>query len=325
MASNSQGIEKNGINAWWWGAFNSISSFANSGMSLLDANMVPFQVRGSPVVVIQGVLILAGNSAFPLFLQAILLCMKRIGRGEKAGISVLLGPKGRRVFPYMFNRRETLWLWAMLCLLNGIDWVAFEVAASTDPHLRHLSIPHRLLCGLFQAFSVRSGGFAIVSIRELDMSVQMIYIVMLYISAFPVALRYTPQYKHASYRRSLSTWEFVKFQLRGLMRAGDLRYLATAVWIITVIETRSTTDLLPIVFEVASAFGCVGVSFGAVRDGNLSLVGDWRGVSKMVLAAVMLWGRVREVRRGILKDWGQGLLDSGLEKDAEKLGIEKAV
>ena len=30
----------NGLNPWWVGAFNAISAFSNSGMSLLDANMV---------------------------------------------------------------------------------------------------------------------------------------------------------------------------------------------------------------------------------------------------------------------------------------------
>lgn len=32
--------EANGINPWWLGAFNAVSAFNNSGMSLLDANMV---------------------------------------------------------------------------------------------------------------------------------------------------------------------------------------------------------------------------------------------------------------------------------------------
>jgi hypothetical protein len=30
----------NGINPWWLGVFNGVSAFNNSGMSLLDANMV---------------------------------------------------------------------------------------------------------------------------------------------------------------------------------------------------------------------------------------------------------------------------------------------
>lgn len=33
----------NGINPWWLGIFNGVSAFNNSGMSLLDANVVPYQ------------------------------------------------------------------------------------------------------------------------------------------------------------------------------------------------------------------------------------------------------------------------------------------
>jgi hypothetical protein len=33
----------NGINPWWLGIFDGVSAFNNSGMSLLDANMIPFQ------------------------------------------------------------------------------------------------------------------------------------------------------------------------------------------------------------------------------------------------------------------------------------------
>lgn len=41
IATRHAGItEKNGLNPWWVGAFNAVSAFNNSGMSLLDANMV---------------------------------------------------------------------------------------------------------------------------------------------------------------------------------------------------------------------------------------------------------------------------------------------
>jgi len=59
---------QNGINPWWLGIFNGASAFNNSGMSLLDANMIPFQ--NSPFVLItMGLMILAGNTAYPIFLR----------------------------------------------------------------------------------------------------------------------------------------------------------------------------------------------------------------------------------------------------------------
>lgn len=45
----------------WVGAFNAVSGFANSGMSLLDANMVAFQTSRY-MLITMGLLILAGNT-----------------------------------------------------------------------------------------------------------------------------------------------------------------------------------------------------------------------------------------------------------------------
>jgi Trk-type K+ transport system membrane component len=42
--------------------------------------------------------------------------------------------------------------------------------------------------GLFQAFAVRSGGFYVVPIPTVRISLQILYVIMMYISAFPVAI-----------------------------------------------------------------------------------------------------------------------------------------
>lgn len=45
-----------------------------------------------------------------------------------------------------------------------------------------------MLDGLFQAFAVRSGGFYVVPISSLRIGTQVLYVVMMYISAFPVTI-----------------------------------------------------------------------------------------------------------------------------------------
>jgi hypothetical protein len=50
-----------GVNPWWAGAFNAVSAFNNSGMSLIDANMVPFN-RSYYMLMTIGLLVLAGNT-----------------------------------------------------------------------------------------------------------------------------------------------------------------------------------------------------------------------------------------------------------------------
>jgi Trk-type K+ transport system membrane component len=54
--------------------------------------------------------------------------------------------------------------------------------------LDHLPLRAKVIDGLFQAFSVRSGGFNVVPISSLRIGTQVLYTIMMYISAFPVAI-----------------------------------------------------------------------------------------------------------------------------------------
>ena len=47
----------------WFAAFQVVSAYTNTGMSLVDQSMVPFQ-RAYPMVLIMALLILSGNTAF---------------------------------------------------------------------------------------------------------------------------------------------------------------------------------------------------------------------------------------------------------------------
>lgn len=63
----------NAISPWWNGIFNGVSAFNNSGMSVLDMNMIPY---GSSyfVLIVMGAMILAGNTAYPVFLRLCFWC-----------------------------------------------------------------------------------------------------------------------------------------------------------------------------------------------------------------------------------------------------------
>lgn len=72
VANNKRSVtESNGLNPWWVGSFNAVSAFNNSGMSLLDANMVAFQTSIYTLITMS-LLILAGNTCYPIFLRLII-------------------------------------------------------------------------------------------------------------------------------------------------------------------------------------------------------------------------------------------------------------
>lgn len=159
IATNSPEIAtSNGVGAWWSGIFYAVSAFNNNGLSLIDLNMIPFQ-QAYFVLIIMSLLILAGNTAYPIFLRLIFWSMWKILKfttnddaffDTKATLEFVLNYP-RRVYTNLFPSRPTWWLLFMLILLNSIDWLLFEVLNIGNPITEAIPIGPRVLDGLFQA------------------------------------------------------------------------------------------------------------------------------------------------------------------------------
>ncbi|KAK6215169.1 cation transporter [Colletotrichum tabaci] len=212
IANNMPSVAtSNGANPWWAGIFFAVSAFNNSGMSLLDANMVPFQ-QAYFVLITMGLLILAGNTAYPLFLRLIFwsaLKVLRLATAEEAYVElkctlefILKYP--RRVYTNLFPSRPTWWLCFMVVMTNGIDWMAFEVLNIGNPVIEAIPVGARVLDGLFQALAVRSGGFYVIPIASAYPGLQVLYVIMMYISVYPVVI--TMRHSNVYEERSLGIY-----------------------------------------------------------------------------------------------------------------------
>ncbi|OQO11850.1 hypothetical protein B0A48_03577 [Cryoendolithus antarcticus] len=185
----------NGLNPWWVGAFNAISAFNNSGMSLLDANMTAFQT-GYYLLITMSLLILAGNTCYPVFLRLIVWTMLQIvshlkgdAWHERAETLQFLLDHPRRCYTNLFPSQHTWWLLLSVVTLNGIDWAGFEILNIGNSKITDtLPVNVRVIDGLFQAFAVRSGGFYVVIIPTVRISLQVLYVIMMYISVYPVVI-----------------------------------------------------------------------------------------------------------------------------------------
>lgn len=201
--------------------------------------------------------------------------------------------------------------------------------------------------------AVRSGGFYIVPIADVSIGLQALYVIMMYISVYPVVItmRHSNVYEERSLGiyyndpyliacqgesvaeapnasksviydlarticRAFVPWHgvgvappsskgggpesrisFISQQIHGQL-AHDLWWLVLAVLIITTIETSHfvadpvSFSVFNIMFEVVSAYGCVGISVG-IPTGSYSFSGGWHKASKVVLCFVMVRGRHR--------------------------------
>ncbi|KAG6004436.1 hypothetical protein E4U43_000735 [Claviceps pusilla] len=321
----------NGINPWWLGIFNGVSAFNNSGMSLLDANVVPYQTSHY-VLITMGLMILAGNTAYPVLLRLILWVMFQILKALPAGPRVLTAKLTveyilkypRRVYTSLFPTRHTWWLACMVVLLNSVGLTAFEVLNAGNPLIEAIPPGSRHLDGLFQTIAVRAGGFYVVPIADLHIGVLILYLIMMYISAFPVILtarhsniheaKYRGHFPHDASSSDIegliirdspnhfdfqSASLFISQQVKGQL-AHDMWLLAMAVFIITTIEASNFSrdpvsySVFNIMFEVVSAYGCVGLSVG-LPNKNYSFSGGWHSASKLILCLVMIRGRHRDL------------------------------
>jgi Trk-type K+ transport system membrane component len=264
---------------------------------------------------------------------------------------------------------------------------AFEILNIGNPIVESIAPYFRALDGLFQAFAVRSGGFYVVAISGIYPGLQVLYVLMMYISAFPVTMtiRNTNVYEerslgifadekqeqsdddpndppkirtvqsrgrdlaqglkrtmtlshgagavNAQTSRSAADWsnqDFLRTQLRGQL-GHDLWWIALAVFLITIVETGQfhrdpvVFSIFNIVFEVVSAYGCVGISVG-VPWNFYSFCGAWHTLSKVILCGVMLRGRHRglpvAIDRAILLP--STTLGWAEEEDAHRRGVSRS-
>ncbi|KAL4956485.1 cation transport protein-domain-containing protein [Aspergillus filifer] len=295
----------------WWAFFTAASAFNDVGFSLIPDSMVQFQTAVFPLLLMT-FLIIIGNTAFPCMLRFIIWTLSKIVSKESPLWEELkfLLDHPRRCFTLLFPRNATWWLFAILVLLNGIDLIFFIILDLNDPTVTSLSTGIKILDGLFQASCTRTAGFSVVNVADLHPAVQVSYMIMMYISVFPIAisLRRTNVYEE----KSLGVFEsdddvdddnqtapsYIGTHLRRQL-GFDLWYVCLGLFIITIVEggrledtTQYSFQIWSVLFEVVSAYGTVGLSLG-YPGVNASFVSQFKVVSTLVIIAMQIRGRHR--------------------------------
>ncbi|KAL3425030.1 cation transporter [Phlyctema vagabunda] len=293
---------RNGADPGWMGIFLAVSAFNNMGMSLLDQNMVPLNTN-SYLILMLIPLMLAGNTAYPLFLRFTV----SIGRflfpptsKVRPTLQFMLDHP-RRVYTHLFPFQHSVHLFLVLFLLVAIDWISFALLNRHNRLLTALPISVRVFAGLFQALANRSAGFQLFAVRQLAVGFQVLSVLMMYASVYPVtmAMRCSNIYEERAlgiFAASTSSprLQNLRQQVR-LQLSHDLWWLALCTIVIVIIESSTSTRIGPVfdyLFEIVSAYGPVGLSLGLPRQ-SFSFAGSWTPGSKVVLVAVMIRGRHR--------------------------------
>jgi Trk-type K+ transport system membrane component len=304
-------IREDGQSPVWWGFFTPMSMFTDLGFTLNPDSMISFQRAVLPLLL--GVyLIIAGNTGFPCLLRLIIWIASKCvpyGSGIWEELRFLLDHP-RRCFTLLFPRKATWWLFGILIILNGVDLIFFIILDLHDETVTSLPPGIQFLDGLFQAASTRTAGFAVVSLSALHPAIQVSYMVMMYISIFPIAIsvRKTNVYEE----KSLGVYGSAEDDANGdpektsylsnhvrRQLSFDLWYVFLGLFLITIVEGTRVGDekdvsfnIFSLLFEIVSAYGTVGLSLG-YPGVDTSFSGQFKTLSKLIIIAMMLRGRHR--------------------------------
>ncbi|KAI8344031.1 cation transport protein-domain-containing protein [Chlamydoabsidia padenii] len=178
------------INSWYLSFFISLSAMNNLGLSQIDASMVPFQKSPFPLLLC-GFLVLAGNTAYPIFLRFTIWCLycmtpKSYSMHRETLRYLLDHP--RRCYTTLFPSAQTWWLLAILIAINMTEVVVFISTNFWLPVMDNIPIASQLLDALFQGIATRNAGFSVVNLGLLNPGTILVYIVAMYIGVYPVAI-----------------------------------------------------------------------------------------------------------------------------------------
>lgn len=314
-------VTGNGQGRAWWSFFTSASAFNDLGYTLTPDSMLSFQKATWPLLLMT-FLIIIGNTGFPCMLRFTIWAASRFttkGSPLWEELNFLLDHP-RRCFTLLFPREATWWLFAILVMLNGLDLIFFIILDLNDPTVTTLPAGFRVLDGLFQAAATRTAGFAVVNLADLHPAIQVSYLIMMYISVFPIAIsmRRTNVYEEKSLgiygsgednEDDSNEPSYVGAHLRRQL-SFDLWYIFLGLFIIAIVEggrlentNQYAFTLFSVLFEIVSAYGTVGLSLGYPTI-NASFSAEFHTLSKLIIIAMQIRGRHRglpyELDRAIL-------------------------
>ncbi|KAK0229339.1 potassium transporter [Armillaria nabsnona] len=308
----------------WFSLFQVMAAYTGGGLSLVDVGMLPFQTAYLLVFSLM-FLILAGNHALPIIMRLIIWICSKFTEPEsdldKALDFLLHHP--RRCYIYLFPSHQTWYLLIVLLLLSSVEWVAFEALNTGLEFYDAMPTGAKIVSGLFQGLAARASGFSMVPLASVAPALQFLYMVMMYIAVYPVAMsiRSTNTYEEGSlgvFKAPQEEFEhkdkelgypkdreprqrvtrYLGWHLRRQM-SDDIWWMFWGVLLVTIIErgnimddNKKWFDLFRVLFELVSAFSGIGLSLGLPSD-NMSFVGAMRPLSKLVIIVVMVRGRHR--------------------------------
>lgn len=263
------------IQAVGYSIFHSVSAFCNAGFALFSNNMENYTGNILINFVITSLIILGG-----------------------LGFAAILD-----VYNVIKKTRRKLSTSTHLAIVMTIFLICFGAVMtfileySNKGTIGNLSLHDKLLSSYFQSVTLRTAGFQTVDLATLTTPTIIIYLFLMFIGASPGStggglktttlgilllgvMNAITGKEDIEYRRRRLSWQTFNKACAILMLS--LFYLFVMIIIMSIFD--SSKGFLPLLFELISAFGTVGLSMGVTA--KLSII------SKLIIILTMYIGRV---------------------------------
>lgn len=263
------------IQAVGYSIFHSVSAFCNAGFALFSNNMENYTGNILINFVITSLIIL-GGLGFAAILD-VYNVIKKTRRKLSTSTHLAIA---MTIFLICFGAIMT-----------------FILEYSNKGTIGNLSLHDKLLSSYFQSVTLRTAGFQTVDLATLTTPTIIIYLFLMFIGASPGStggglktttlgilllgvMNAITGREDIEYRRRRLSWQTFNKACAILMLS--LFYLFVMIIIMSIFD--SSKGFLPLLFELISAFGTVGLSMGLTA--KLSII------SKLIIILTMYIGRV---------------------------------
>ncbi|WP_337019858.1 TrkH family potassium uptake protein [Oceanobacillus massiliensis] len=263
--------------AYLHGFFGTISAISNGGFDITGQSLIPFK-DDYFVQFINILLIIFGAIGFPVLIEVKEYLFQRTD--------------ARHSFRFSLFTKVTTTTFFILIVVGSIVIYLLDMNYFFADKTWHES----LFYSLFQSVTTRSGGLATMDVSKLTESNELFMSLLMFIGASPssagggirtttfaLALIYVFTYIRGGSTIRIFNREIHEEDLAKAVSVTLVAFIIVflSLLVMTIIEPFSLGQLL---FEVASAFGTVGLSLG--------ITGDLTTFSKILLMLLMFLGRV---------------------------------
>ncbi len=265
--------------------FISVSAFCNAGFATFSDSLVSFKANIIVNFTVM-VLIFIGGIGFFVIMEL----YEKFVTKEKKKLSL--------------HTKAALSISAILILVSSLFFFIYESIYGYGNY----SFVERIFASLFQAVTPRTAGFNTIDLNFYHPASIFLLIILMIIGGSPGGtaggIKTTTFYAYlawirAYFQRKEPVFHGYRIPDESLKRSVTILIITTivillAILLLSISEVAGIqkNGILPYLFEIASAFGTVGLSLGSKIYHNVSLSADFSIFGKWIIISLMLIGKV---------------------------------